>query len=91
MSGVVEVPDLIEPAPIQDDFIQGIARIERVGPCVRLTYYAEQTLPELGGATVRVVVRKVVIPLEAVQSANRQVAEFLARDAEGKVIALRRR
>jgi hypothetical protein len=82
MSGVVEVPDLIEPVPVQDDFIQGIARIERVGPCVRFILYAEQTLPELGNAVVKVVVRKIVVPLDAVSISIAQAVEFMSRDME---------
>ncbi len=94
MSGVVEVPDLIEPVPIADDFVQGIAKIEQIGPCARFVLYAEQGLPELGGATVRVVVGKVVIPIEALPAAIKMAAEFYARCAlrtVAKVVPLRLR
>lgn len=87
---VAEVPSLIEPVPVQDDFVQGIAKIERVGPCVRFVLYAEQSMPELGGATVKVVVRKLVVPLDAVSASVAQTTEFLERDLENdrKVVRL---
>lgn len=85
---VVKVPALIEPVPIIDDFVQGIACIEQVGPCARFILFSDQTFLESGVAT-RVVVRKIIIPIDALPAAIKQAADFTSARAFANVFKLR--
>lgn len=76
----LKVPALIENTPISDDFVQGIARIERLGPCLRVVLFVDDRV-EGCETTARVVVRKIVVPLDVVPGALKQVADFLALQA----------
>ena len=50
--------DTFEPFCVADTFCEGLARIERIGPCRRLVFYVNDR--DLGKA----VVAKLVIPAE---------------------------
>jgi hypothetical protein len=86
---VVKLPALIEPVPILDDFVQGIGRIEQVGPCARFILFSDQTLYELGNTPSRVVVRKLVVPIDALPSAIKQATDFLAMRVFNNVFRIR--
>ena len=93
MQAVKLLPSLVEPTPISDDFVQGIACIERVGSCARFVLFAEQTILE-AGCPARVVVRKIIIPMDALPAAVCHAAEFLGMrviNAVGNVFKLPRR
>jgi hypothetical protein len=85
---VVKVPALIEPVPILDDFVQGIACIERVGPCARFVLFSDQTIVE-AGVVSRVVVRKIVVPIDVIPTAMKQASEFMAIRAFANVFRIR--
>lgn len=82
----------IEPVPISDIFVQGIAAIEDLGECARFVLYAEQTIYEAGQARVPVVVAKIVIPNSAIKACIQQAAAFMfaraTRATVGQVIRL---
>lgn len=69
-------PALIEPVPVSDDFVQGIGKIEIVGPCARFIFFSEQTIPEIG-QSARVIVRKLVVPMDVVPEAIQQTMRFM--------------
>lgn len=70
---------LIEPIPIEDDFISGLwPEIEDLGFGARLTYYATQWCHE-SRETVHVVKRRIVAPREVLQRAHPIVRAYLCR------------
>jgi hypothetical protein len=72
---------LIEPCPVLDTFCSGMAAIEPIGGgCVRVYLYANQTGMVLGGEPERVVVLRVVMPLEALAAAHELVHHALTVD-----------
>jgi hypothetical protein len=85
----VKVPALIEPVPIVDDFVQGIACIERVGPCARFVLFCDQTIVEAGNLRARVIVRKIIMPMESLPIAMGQTSDFLAARAFANVFRIR--
>lgn len=55
---------ITEPIPIQDDFVEGVVRLDAVGTSnFRVTFYACHTEP--GGDICRVIIRKLVMPCDA--------------------------
>ena len=65
-------PELIEPFSICDTWVEGLARIDRIGPCRRLLFFAsDPTAPK-----VRLVVAKLILPAEVLAD----VAHMLAID-----------
>lgn len=69
---MIDLP-LVEPIAVQEVYIDGIARIEQMGPCLKLTFFTFQR--PAGGAEhdmERVVVARFVMPAEAVASAAMQ-------------------
>jgi hypothetical protein len=84
-----KVPALIEPVPIIDDFVQGIACIERVGPCARFVLFSDQTMVEAGNVKARVIVRKIIIPMDALPGAIAQATDFIALRAFANVFRIR--
>ena len=65
-------PALVEPVPIQDVFVSGIAEIEIIGPCARFILYVDQhPIGDGDAGRERVVVAKVVMPVEAIPPAIR--------------------
>lgn len=83
-----KLPMLVEPVPVIDDFVQGIACIERVGPCARFVLFSNQTMHEVGVPT-RVIVRKIIMPIEALPLAIQQASDFVAIRAFSNVFKLR--
>ncbi len=77
----MKLPVLIEPIPIIDDFACGLGPLNSVGPCARLPFYSQQTLYEDRGRSVHVVVRKVILPREAILPCIRQMLIFLGEGA----------
>jgi hypothetical protein len=73
---------LIEPVPIDDDLCTGLAMIEDLGHAARFVLYARQTCYE-SGATVFVVKRKLVVPIEAIGPGVDMTLRFLARREPG--------
>lgn len=91
MVKVLSIPMLTEPVPISDDFVQGIAEIEQVGCCVRFVLYSDQRVWE-AGSNSRVIVRKIILPIDALPHAIKQATDFLALrtiEAVGNVFRLR--
>ena len=70
---VIAVPPLVEPVAIQETYIDGIARIEQVGPNLKLTFFSLQR-PSSGDEyeLERVVVAKFVMSAKAVSAAAMQ-------------------
>jgi hypothetical protein len=73
---------LIEPVVVTDDFVQGIGFIDPLGPNARFVFYSDQTVD---GEEVRVVVRKLVCPINAVPRCVWQAQQFLIQRAFGPV------
>jgi hypothetical protein len=69
---------LIEPSPVLDDFLTGIATIQALGPCVRVTLYVDDAIVEAGHAPARIVRRKFVMSREAFARMTFEAAGFLA-------------
>lgn len=69
--------ELIEPTPIEDDFVTALARVEDCGSLMRLVYYVRATCYETGGQ-VNVVKRKILLPYESVAASRALVTDFLA-------------
>lgn len=67
---------LIEPVPIDDDLCAGLALIEDVGVGFRLVYYSRQTCYETG-ESMNVIKRKLVIPYDELDVANKTVRGFI--------------
>ena len=67
------LPPLVEPIAVQEIYIDGIARIEQIGVCLKLTFFTFQR-PTGGDAhdLERVVVARFVMPKEAVAAAAMQ-------------------
>jgi hypothetical protein len=69
------VPEVIDPASVQDIFVEGLASIESVGTeCIRFTLYATRA-DEVGEA--KVVVVRLVYPKSVAERINRQVRAAL--------------
>jgi hypothetical protein len=68
---------LIEPVPIDDDFVTGIATIEDCGAVARFVWYVRATCYE-SGARINVVKRKLLVPYQSIAANHALVAEFLA-------------
>lgn len=84
----VKFPMLVEPVPVADDFVQGIACIEKVGPCARFILFSDQTVVEAGTVS-RVIIRKIVVPIDVIPTAIKQASEFMAVRAFANVFKLR--
>ena len=80
MSSVARIDHpVVEVVPIADDFVQGIVTIEDLGDNARFVLYAYHSVYEDQGQSqsVRVVVRKIVIPISAIQTCIEQALAFL--------------
>ena len=76
-----ETPVLVEPAPIPDVFVEGIARIERLaGANFRFVLYATQQDTE--GRPERVIVLKFVASLAIIPAMIRQVSAVVTAVSE---------
>lgn len=71
-------PPMIEPMPVLDIFGCGLGSIEIVGPCARFVVYVEQDVPGADFNPQRVVVAKIVLPLDAVPAAISMTTAKLA-------------
>jgi hypothetical protein len=69
---------LIEPVPIDDDLVTGLALIEDVELGARFVFYATQTAYE-SDETVFVVKRKIVLPLNTLAPFARTTLGYVAR------------
>jgi hypothetical protein len=68
---------LIEPVPIDDDYVTAIARIEDCGAFVRIVFYLRATCYETD-EPVNVVKRKLLMSYEGIAATRAMVAEFMA-------------
>jgi hypothetical protein len=69
------VPDVIDPASVQDVFVEGLASVESVGAeCIRFTLYA--TRSDEDGEN-KVVVVRLIYPVSVAERINRQVRSAL--------------
>lgn len=69
---------LIEPYVVGDIFVCGLARVEILkGGNVRFTHFAEATAED--GTTERIVVAKIVMPMDAILDARRLTSEALTK------------
>ena len=69
---------MVEPIAVPDDFVSGIGRIEFVGKyAIRFSLYAEH-IPIDGSSPVRVMVRKIIIPIDTLPKAVRKMLRFMA-------------
>lgn len=85
MELALRIPGLIEPVPITDDFVQGIAKIELLGTCARFILFSEQSLPEADGKVIKVVVRKIVIPVAEIPATICQANRFMTERVLARV------
>jgi hypothetical protein len=70
---------LIEPIPLQDDIVTGVDHIQVVGKSmVRFALYIEGDPPTDGGPPDRILVRKIVIPIDCLPKAMRKALRFMA-------------
>lgn len=68
-------PELVEASHVLDIFATELSRIERIGSCVRFTLTSYQSNPNVGSE--RVVVCKLVMPMDAVPAAIRNTITTL--------------
>lgn len=69
------VPDVLDPASVQDVFVEGLASVESVGcECIRFTLYATRA-DDVGEA--KIVVVRLVYPKSVAERINRQVRAAL--------------
>lgn len=69
---------LVEPIAVQDNFVSGIDHIEMAGnSCCRFYVYTDHT-PIDGSPPERVLVAKIVIPLDELPKAIRKTLRFMA-------------
>ncbi len=73
-----EALPLIEPTPIDDDLCTGLALIEELGWGARFVFDSRQSCYE-SGDEVRVVRRKIVLPVSALGPLAEQLGALLAR------------
>jgi hypothetical protein len=72
-----DVSNLCEPALIPDSFCTDLTRIERIGPCVRLTFTVPQGASFGSARTENHVIAKLVLPADALP----RIARALLADA----------
>lgn len=77
---------LIEPTPIVTEFCSGVAHVEDMGACVCFVLYADQIFYEAGNVPVRVVQKRIVMPLDAVKPGVDMTLRFLAKRLGGAII-----
>jgi hypothetical protein len=53
--------DLIEQYVVSDDFCEGLARIDQIGPCRRLVFMVR----DITSPGIKIVTAKIVVPAEA--------------------------
>jgi len=71
------VPGLIDPDRIADDFVEGVASIDRIGASVfRITFYACRDLGD--GDLDHIVVSRLILPREALEVIRSQIDRALA-------------
>jgi hypothetical protein len=70
-----EDPPLLELSVVRDTFATGCGKVDIVGPCARFYFYAEQD--SLGMGIERVVVAKIVMPIELVPAALKLAQDML--------------
>ena len=74
-----EQPELLEPYGVTDTFATELARVEVVGPCVRLMFaVAQRSVGWPDERVERLVVEKLVIPREAALAMAENVTASLA-------------
>lgn len=73
------VPALIEPYPIEDEFCSGLACIEDLDGVARFVLYTDQVRYEDDGQPIRVVRKKIVLPLAAIKPGVEMTLGYLAR------------
>lgn len=56
--------NVIEPAIIQDVFCTDLVKVERLGPCARLTFATKQSTTEMESGVEYVVVARIVLPAD---------------------------
>lgn len=83
---------LTEPYAVADIFVCGLGRVEMLkGGNVRFTHFAEQMLDD--GTVERIVVARIVMPVEAVAEARRMTNEAIVnlinRATDHEVVKLR--
>lgn len=67
---------VVEPKFIRDDYVTDCASIEAVGPCARFTMVVAAKAPG-GGGTELLVVRKMLVPIDALQSIVERTQAFI--------------
>lgn len=70
---------LIEPIPIADEYSCGLAHIEDLGDTARFVFYTDQVLYEDGNRPIRVVSRKIIVPLSAIRPGIDMALRYMAR------------
>lgn len=72
---------LIEPVPVEDEFCCGLACIEELDGAARFVLYTDQVRYEDDGRPIRVVRKKIILPLSAIGPGVEMTLGFLARRA----------
>lgn len=77
---------IVEDCVIPDIFCAELVRIDRIGPCCRLTFAVPQRKEEEHGSEVRAIVARLIVPYEELQAmardllSGRPVAPIVQRD-----------
>ena len=79
----LESGELVEPFVVTDTFCTELAAVERLGPCVRLTFAAQKRCP-LSGKPERQIVAQIVISAEALMSVTAKIAQARTFPDEGR-------
>ena len=71
------VTGLVDPACVQDTFVEGLGEIEFIGEeCIRFTLFANRNIGD--GERERVVILRLVYPMSVARRINRLTRAFLA-------------
>jgi hypothetical protein len=79
-------PVIIEPVPLTDVFVNGIARIEIIGHNARFFLYSEQSSFDQNQPPDRYIVAKIIIPLEDLPEAIRKAMAVSVGEAANTVV-----
>lgn len=79
-------PVVIEPTPIGDTFVTGVARIEILGHNARFYLHVDQNSFDPGRPPDRFIVAKIVVPLDSLPEMIRQTLAVTVAEATSKLV-----
>lgn len=72
---------LLEPVPVEHEYCSGLLEIEDLGSNACFVLFINQKLYEAGGQQVRLIKKRIVLPLSAIEPAVTMTLAYLARKA----------